>query len=247
MTKRYKITIAYDGTNFAGFQSQPHQRTVQSVLERAVNKMSKKDEFIPIFGSGRTDSGVHALGQVVHFDFPHEMSADSMLKALNSMLPLDCVVVDCEIVPDDFHARFSCRSKRYLYIATRNQKDPFACRTKGILYQDLNVEQMLDACQFLIGTHDFTTFSSSRIDPRKSRIKTIKMISIEKRGQDYYFSFEGNGFLRYQVRMMTGTLIEVGKQTIAPLDVQKMLDLKDKEACRYNASPQGLYLMEVCY
>ena len=84
MTKRYKITIAYDGTNFAGFQSQPHQRTVQSVLERAVNKMSKKDEFIPIFGSGRTDSGVHALGQVVHFDFPHEMSADSMLKALNS-------------------------------------------------------------------------------------------------------------------------------------------------------------------
>lgn len=99
MTRRYKITLAYDGTNFAGFRVQPNQRTVQSVLEAAVNKMSKNSDYITIYGSGRTDAGVHALGQVVHFDFPHDIPAEGMLKGLNSMLPLDCEVVGCEIVP----------------------------------------------------------------------------------------------------------------------------------------------------
>lgn len=240
-----KCTVAYDGWAYAGWQKQENALGIQEIIESALEKIHKKPT--SIVASGRTDAKVHALGQVFHFESDGKIQPISYVRALNSLLPLDIRIQKAEKAEDDFHARFSCRSKRYLYIATRNQKDPFACRTKGILYQDLNVEQMLDACQFLIGTHDFTTFSSSRIDPRKSRIKTIKMISIEKRGQDYYFSFKGNGFLRYQVRMMTGTLIEVGKQTIAPLDVQKMLDLKDKEACRYNASPQGLYLMEVCY
>lgn len=240
-----KCTVAYDGWAYAGWQKQENALGIQEIIESALEKIHKKPT--SIVASGRTDAKVHALGQVFHFESDGKIQPISYVRALNSLLPLDIRIQKAEKAEEDFHARFSCRSKRYLYIATRNQKDPFACRTKGILYQDLNVEQMLDACQFLIGTHDFTTFSSSRIDPRKSRIKTIKMISIEKRGQDYYFSFEGNGFLRYQVRMMTGTLIEVGKQTIAPLDVQKMLDLKDKEACRFNASPQGLYLMEVCY
>lgn len=240
-----KCTVAYDGWAYAGWQKQENALGIQEIIESALEKIHKKPT--SIVASGRTDAKVHALGQVFHFESDGKIQPISYVRALNSLLPLDIRIQKAEKAEDDFHARFSCRSKRYLYIATRNQKDPFACRTKGILYQDLNVEQMLDACQFLIGTHDFTTFSSSRIDPRKSRIKTIKMISIEKRGQDYYFSFEGNGFLRYQVRMMTGTLIEVGKQTITPLDVQKMLGLKDKEACRFNASPQGLYLMEVCY
>lgn len=240
-----KCTVAYDGWAYAGWQKQENALGIQEIIESALEKIHKKST--SIVASGRTDAKVHALGQVFHFESDGKIQPISYVRALNSLLPLDIRIQKAEKAEEDFHARFSCRSKRYLYIATRNQKDPFACRTKGILYQDLNVEQMLDACQFLIGTHDFTTFSSSRIDPRKSRIKTIKMISIEKRGQDYYFSFEGNGFLRYQVRMMTGTLIEVGKQTITPLDVQKMLDLKDKEACRFNASPQGLYLMEVCY
>lgn len=240
-----KCTVAYDGWAYAGWQKQENALGIQEIIESALEKIHKKPT--SIVASGRTDAKVHALGQVFHFESDGKIQPISYVRALNSLLPLDIRIQKAEKAEEDFHARFSCRSKRYLYIATRNQKDPFACRTKGILYQDLNVEQMLDACQFLIGTHDFTTFSSSRIDPRKSRIKTIKMISIEKRGQDYYFSFEGNGFLRYQVRMMTGTLIEVGKQTITPLDVQKMLGLKDKEACRFNASPQGLYLMEVCY
>lgn len=240
-----KCTVAYDGWAYAGWQKQENALGIQEIIESALEKIHKKPT--SIVASGRTDAKVHALGQVFHFESDGKIQPISYVRALNSLLPLDIRIQKAEKAEEDFHARFSCRSKRYLYIATRNQKDPFACRTKGILYQDLNVEQMLDACQFLIGTHDFTTFSSSRIDPRKSRIKTIKMISIEKRGQDYYFSFEGNGFLRYQVRMMTGTLIEVGKQTITALDVQKMLDLKDKEACRFNASPQGLYLMEVCY
>ena len=121
MTRRYKITLAYDGTNFAGFQVQPNQRTVQSVLEAAVNKMSKNSDYITIYGSGRTDAGVHALGQVVHFDFPHDIPAEGMLKGLNSMLPLDCEVVGCEIVPNDFHARFTTHGKRYMYRVSRGR------------------------------------------------------------------------------------------------------------------------------
>lgn len=240
-----KCTVAYDGWAYAGWQKQENALGIQEIIESALEKIHKKPT--SIVASGRTDAKVHALGQVFHFESDGKIQPVSYVRALNSLLPLDIRIQSAEKAEDDFHARFSCRSKRYLYIATKNQRDPFACRTKGVLYQDLNIEKMIEACHILIGTHDFTTFSSSRIDPRKSRVKTIKMISIEKRDQDYHFLFEGNGFLRYQVRMMTGTLIEVGKETITPQDVQKMLDLKDKEACRYNASPQGLYLMEVCY
>ena len=240
-----KCTVAYDGWAYAGWQKQENALGIQEIIESALEKIHKKPT--SIVASGRTDAKVHALGQVFHFESDGKIEPASYVRALNSLLPLDIRIQSAEKAEDDFHARFSCRSKRYLYIATKNQRDPFACRTKGILYQDLNIEKMIEACHILIGTHDFTTFSSSRIDPRKSRVKTIKMISIEKQDQDYHFLFEGNGFLRYQVRMMTGALIEVGKEAITPQDVQKMLDLKDKEACRYNASPQGLYLMEVCY
>ena len=173
MTRRYKITLAYDGTNFAGFQVQPNQRTVQSVLEAAVNKMSKNSDYITIYGSGRTDAGVHALGQVVHFDFPHDIPAEGMLKGLNSMLPLDCEVVGCEIVPNDFHARFTTHGKRYMYRVSRGRfTNPFKRFYTGHYKYPLDIEKIKEAMPDLVGTHDFSSFVASG-SQTKNHVRTI--------------------------------------------------------------------------
>lgn len=240
-----KCTVAYDGYNYAGWQKQENALGIQTIIEEALEKIQKKP--VEIVASGRTDAQVHALGQVFHFQSAMDMQPWQYVKAMNALLPQDIRIQSAEIMADDFHARFSCKSKQYAYIATYDVTDPFAYRYKAPLYQKLDMEKMLEAATYLIGKHDFTSFSSSRIDPRKPRIKTIRRIEIENADKDVHFLFEGNGFLRYQVRMMTGTLIEVGKQRIQPLDVQHMLLEKNKEVCRYNAPPQGLYLMKVRY
>lgn len=240
-----KCTVAYDGYNYAGWQKQENALGIQTIIEEALEKIQKSP--VEIVASGRTDAQVHALGQVFHFQSAMDMQPWQYVKAMNALLPQDIRIQSAEIMADDFHARFSCKSKQYAYIATYDVTDPFAYRYKAPLYQKLDMEKMLEAATYLIGKHDFTSFSSSRIDPRKPRIKTIRRIEIENADKDVHFLFEGNGFLRYQVRMMTGTLIEVGKQRIQPLDVQHMLLEKNKEVCRYNAPPQGLYLMKVRY
>ena len=240
-----KCTVAYDGYNYAGWQKQENALGIQTIIEEALEKIQKKP--VEIVASGRTDAQVHALGQVFHFQSAMDMQPWQYVKAMNALLPQDIRIQSAEIMADDFHARFFCKSKQYAYIATYDVTDPFAYRYKAPLYQKLDMEKMLEAATYLIGKHDFTSFSSSRIDPRKPRIKTIRRIEIENADKDVHFLFEGNGFLRYQVRMMTGTLIEVGKQRIQPLDVQHMLLEKNKEVCRYNAPPQGLYLMKVRY
>lgn len=238
-------TVAYDGWNYAGWQKQNNALGIQSVIENALEKIQKRPT--SIVASGRTDAGVHALGQVFHFESDGKINPNAYVRALNSLLPLDIRVQNAHVESNDFHARFSCVSKEYLYIATKDILDPFAPRYKGLIYQDLDIDQMLEASSYLIGKHDFTSFSSSRIDSRKSRIKTIRKICIEKKGEDVRFTFVGNGFLRYQVRMMVGTLIEVGKKTIQPIRVKEMLNARDKEICRYNASAHGLYLVQVRY
>lgn len=240
-----KCTVAYDGYNYAGWQKQENALGIQTIIEEALEKIQKKP--VEIVASGRTDAQVHALGQVFHFQSAMDMQPWQYVKAMNALLPQDIRIQSAEIMADDFHARFSCKSKQYAYIATYDVTDPFAYRYKAPLYQKLDMEKMLEAASYLIGEHDFTSFSSSRIDSRKPRIKNVCMIEIRNKGKDVHFLFEGNGFLRYQVRMMTGTLIEVGKQKIQPLDVQHMLLEKNKEVCRYNAPPQGLYLMKVRY
>lgn len=240
-----KCTVAYDGYNYAGWQKQENALGIQTIIEEALEKIQKKP--VEIVASGRTDAHVHALGQVFHFQSEIAMQPWQYVKAMNALLPQDIRIQSAEIAPEDFHARFSCKSKQYAYIATYDVTDPFAYRYKAPLYQKLDMEKMLEAASYLIGEHDFTSFSSSRIDSRKPRIKNVCMIEIRNKGKDVHFLFEGNGFLRYQVRMMTGTLIEVGKQKIQPLDVQHMLLEKNKEVCRYNAPPQGLYLMKVRY
>ena len=242
---RYKVLVAYDGWNYAGWQKQINACGIQEVIEKALAKINKEET--DIVASGRTDAKVHAKGQVFHFDCEKDLEPERYYQALNTLLPKDIRIQKVERVDDSFHARFSAISKQYDFICTRDQADPFSYRYKQLVWSTIDVDAMKEGAEYLLGEHDFTSFSSSRIDERKPRVKTIYSIDIKEIGQDILISFIGTGFLRYQVRMMVGTLIEVGKHKITPKDVQCMLEKKNKEACRYNAQPQGLYLMKVDY
>ncbi|KRM19751.1 trna pseudouridine synthase a [Ligilactobacillus hayakitensis DSM 18933 = JCM 14209] len=249
MSQRFKITLAYDGTNFAGFQAQPNQRTVQSVLEKAVNKMSKLDDYITVHGSGRTDSGVHALGQVVHFDFPHEMSANGMLRGLNSMLPLDCEVKACEIVDKDFHSRFTTHGKRYMYRVARGEfVNPFKRNYTGHYKFKLDVERIKQAMPDVEGTHDYSSFVASGSHV-KSHVRTIYEATVreDKENDEIIFEFFGNGFLYNQVRIMVAVLLEIGNGRRDIHDFLRLYEVKDRNEARQTAPASGLYLKEVYY
>lgn len=241
----YKVILAYDGSNYAGWQKQENALGIQEVIEKALTTIHKKETFIT--ASGRTDAKVHALGQVFHFEADKKIGPDRYKMALNALLPEDIRILKVSVEADDFHARFSAKSKRYDYICTYEKENPFVYKYKEILNYTLNIEAMRKASEYLVGTHDFTSFSSSKIDPRKPRVKTITRIDIFEENQDIRFVYEGTGFLRYQVRMMTETLIMVGSNKIEIEEVKRILDKKDKSACRYNTSPNGLYLVHVNY
>lgn len=242
---KLKAIVSYDGYDYAGWQKQENALGIQSVIEDVLQKITQ--ESVDIVASGRTDAGVHALGQVFHFETKKEMSAKQFLCAMNALLPLDIRVVGCSVVEDSFHARFDVVSKRYDYFCSYDTKNPFNYKYRNILSKKLDLEKMVLAKDYLLGTHDFTSFSSSRIDPRKPRVKTITRIDILEEDNEVHFIFEGTGFLRYQVRMMVGTLIAVGQHKIEPSDVEWILEQKNKEACRYNAKACGLYLVGVNY
>ena len=240
-----KVTVSYDGYDYAGWQKQDNALGIQEVIEKCLSKINKQP--IEIVASGRTDAKVHAYGQVFHFESKVDMLPKNYEMALNTLLPDDIRIQKVEQVNEDFHARFSAKRKRYDYICTYDKENPFIYRYAQKLKSKLDIEKMKDATQYLLGEHDFTSFSSSKIDPRKPRVKNVTRIEIIEEENTIRFIFEGSGFLRYQVRMMTGTLLAVGNNQIEPEDVKVMLDQKDKSACRYNAAPQGLYLVEVFY
>lgn len=242
---KYKAVVAYDGYDYAGWQKQENALGIQTIIEQALQTIHK--EPVTITASGRTDAKVHAYGQVFHFEGKDGISCRQYIQACNTLLPEDIRIVRMDACPDSFHARFSAVKKRYDYLCTFDTADPFAYRYKYKLFYPLDVEKMREAAQYLIGTHDFTSYSSSKIEPQKPRVKTIESIELIKEGNDLRMVFIGDGFLRYQVRMMVATLIEVGKGKISPEQVKTILEAKDKEACRFNAPAHGLYLMEVFY
>lgn len=247
---RYKITMAYDGTNFAGFQAQPNQRTVEGVLKRAVNKIAKNPQpEIPIFGSGRTDAGVHAFGQVVHFDLPIEMTANNMLHALNSILPLDTQVKKVEIVDEDFHARFTTHGKRYQYrMALGEFVDPFKRNYTGHWKFPISIELIQQAIKDLEGTHDFSSFVASG-STAKNHVRTIYEAKAwkDEAQNEIIFEFYGNGFLYNMVRIMVAVLVEIGSKRRPVDDIPRLLEVKDRNQARGTAPASGLYLKEVDY
>lgn len=247
---RYKIILAYDGTNFAGFQMQPNQRTVEGVLKRIVNKIAKNPTpEISVYGSGRTDAGVHALGQVVHFDLSIEMTERSMLHALNSQLPLDMQVKKVEIVDETFHARFTTHGKKYQYRMALGQfVDPFKRNYTGHWKFPINIGLIQKAIKDLEGTHDFSSFVASG-STVKDHVRTIYKAKVreDKKQNEIVFEFYGNGFLYNMVRIMVAVLVEIGSKRRPADDIPRLFEVKDRNQARGTASASGLYLKEVDY
>jgi len=250
VTTRYKITLAYDGTNFAGFQRQPHQRTVEQVLTKAVNKMAKDPASpIVVYGAGRTDAGVHAFGQVVHFDLPYEISAEGVRRGLSSMLPMDTLVKAVEIVPADFHARYDTVGKRYWYRAYQSEfVDPFKRNFTGHFKFQADIDRIQQAIPDLVGKHDFSTFvaSGSQAHDHVREIYSAKAWSLPAE-HEIQFEFCGSGFLYNQVRIMVAVLMEIGQNRRAVDCISALLAAKNRAQARGTAPASGLYMKKVYY
>lgn len=244
--KRIKCELMYDGSRFSGYQSQPKDRTVQQELERALWRIHKKTS-IKTHASGRTDAGVHAMGQVVHFDTPIMMPAERWARALNGELPNDISVKQTEEVPDTFHARYSVSGKEYRYCLYRTlYRDPFRRVHAHHYPYALDIERMKEAAAHLIGEHDFTSFCSTKSD-KENKVRTVTNISFLEQGDDVEIHFAGSGFLYNMVRIMVGTLLKVGSGRLEPGDVAAILKAKDRNRAAQTAPAEGLYLWRVYY
>lgn len=242
---RYKAIVSYDGSNYGGWQKQLNTNSIQEEIEKALKTMHK--HAIEVVASGRTDAKVHALAQVFHFDSCMEVKEGHWERALNSLLPKDIRIQKVERVNDDFHARFDAISKRYDFLITNDILNPFLENYMAKENHVLDIPYMKECATIFLGTHDFTSFTSNKIDPRKPREKTITRLDVIEESNGVRLIFEGTGFLRYMVRMISQTLIEAGKHRLSKDEVKQMLEKKDKHACRYKAAPQGLYLVKVNY
>ena len=244
---RYWLTVEYDGTAYNGFQAQADQPTVQGALETAIHAFS--GERIRIAAAGRTDTGVHATGQVIHADLQRDWPAATVMNAMNAHLVREGVcVLDCAPAPDpEWHARFSAVGRAYRYRILNRQAQPVLERNRvWHVRKPLDSEAMHTAAQALVGQHDFTTFRDVGCQS-KSPIKTLDVARVERQGEEVHLVFEARSFLHRQVRSMAGTLVEVGLGRWTDEDVQAALDARDRSACGPVAPSAGLYLTGVRY
>ena len=241
--RRIKLTVAYDGTNYAGYQVQPNGNTIQSEIEAVLTRMHRHP--VKIVASGRTDARVHALGQVIHFDTSLQMPAERFVKALNAMLPDDILVKQSEEADTGFHARYGAKRKEYRY-HIRKTEDPFRRHYATTVTYDLSLDRMREAMERLVGTHDFTSFSVTKAEV-EDRVRTIFEAEVIEIGDEIVLRFVGSGFLYNQVRIMVGTVIEVGRGKYKPADITEMLEAKDRRMAGITAPPHGLYLWNVNY
>jgi tRNA pseudouridine38-40 synthase len=243
---RYKAIISYDGSRFSGYQIQPTGRTVQGELEKALSTLHK-GEPISVVGSGRTDAGVHAKGQVIHFDSPLPIPLEKWPKVLNGLLPTDIAVQSVQQVSLDFHARFSAMGKEYRYLVyQQKERDPFKHHYEYHYPYPLNLNAMVEASTYLIGTHDFTSFCSAKTEI-EDKVRTIEQIRIWEEEKGLVFQFIGNGFLYNMVRIIVGTLLEVGSGKKYASDIPRILEGKNRELAGKTAPACGLYLWQVFY
>jgi tRNA pseudouridine38-40 synthase len=241
--KTYRIVLGYDGTDFRGWQRQPGDRTVQGVLEEALFRVTRKK--VAVHGAGRTDAGVHALGQVAGFRGAFTLSDAVLLRALNAVLPEDVRVFRLEEAPAGFDARRSARSKLYRYrIAVTPQPDPLERRCVLHWPYPLNVAAMRRAAKMFVRTADFTAFSSNR---DRSPVRTVTRSELRRSGGELVYTVESRGFLRYMVRTIVGTLLEVGRGRLRPEDVEDLFRTKDRPRAGATAAAKGLTLVRVDY
>ena len=247
MPRRLKLIIAYDGTPFAGWQSQSHRNTVQDYIERAFGRITGKAA--RIHGAGRTDAGAHALGQCAHIDVPDEFLAPARcVDALNALLPPAIRVLRCGYVSDDFHARLSAKGKIYRYrIWTTPVLPPFEYRRAWHIARPLDLKTLNSAAKYFFGTHDFASFAANRGKPEKSTIRAIYSVRVLQKGPCLTIEFDGNGFLYKMVRLMVGALVKcaLGKMRIG--EISARLESTDLSSPRFAAPAEGLFLVRVRY
>ena len=266
---RYKLTIEYDGTNYAGWQKQDGRLTVQETLEDCIFNLS--GEKVEVFASGRTDAGVHAINQVIHFDLNRLYKTDTIIEGLNfylgkknrklidiwqknnnnvflkPFLQQDIVVKECEVVDDSFHARFSTKMRHYRYIILNRQRPTALWQNKAWhIRKKLDVTKIYESAQCLIGKHDFSSFRDSQCQAN-SPVKTMSAINVYGRDEFVYFEFSAKSFLHHMIRNIVGTLRDVGTGKINENDLVKILESCDRKQAGEMAPACGLYLLNVEY
>ncbi|MFD2617410.1 tRNA pseudouridine(38-40) synthase TruA [Terrilactibacillus laevilacticus] len=244
---KLKCTVTYDGTNFSGYQIQPNKRTVQGTIETVLKKIHKGLE-VKIVASGRTDAGVHAHEQVFHFVTKLNIPSANWKKALNSLLPDDIYIRKVEQVSADFHARYDVKRKEYRYkLLVDKEQDVFRRHYTYHVPMPLNKEAMEEAAKVFIGEHDFTSLCATNTSV-VDKVRTIYKLSIiEDSNHEWVIQVIGSGFLYQMVRIIVGTLLDVGKGKLTPKDVTDIIEKKDRSYASQTAPPQGLTMWKVTY
>ena len=243
---RWKLILEWDGTPFMGWQRQDHGPSVQAALEQAAKAMT--GEAVTAHAAGRTDAGVHALAMAVHIDIAKEVTPHRLKEGLNALLrPNPVAVLAAEPVADDWHARFSCNGRRYLYrIANRRAPLTLDAHRAWRIGPSLNFAAMREGASYLVGHHDFTTFRSVHCQSA-SPVKTLDALTVQREEDEIHIRAEARSFLHHQVRSMVGCLALVGLGRWDAVDIRKALEAKDRAALGLNAPPEGLYFAEALY
>ena len=243
--RNIKLIIEYDGKGFGGWKKQPNNLNIQGEIELAIELIT--GEKVDLIASGRTDAGVHSLGQTANFKTNSNISIEKIPNAINSKLKKSIRIKYAEEVEERFHSRYNCKSKKYRYIINNSQTGSAIYRALEYnVTNNIDIEKMKQASKYLEGEHDFTSFKASGTSGKNS-VRTIYKINIEKKDERIYMEYEGNGFLYNMVRIISGTLIDVGIGKIKPEDVKRILEAKDRKLAGKTLPPHGLYLVEVNY
>ena len=243
---RWRLTLEYDGGPFVGWQRQAYGESVQGVLERAIGEMTSSD--VTVHAAGRTDAGVHALAMEAHVDIAKPLTEHRLREGINALVrPAPVSVIEVEQVADDWHARFTCIGRRYLYRILNHRAPPALLRGKvWHIGAPLDLDAMTEGASNLLGSHDFTTFRSVHCQSA-SPLKTLHELRVERVGDEVHIHAAARSFLHHQVRSMVGCLGMVGRGQWAPQDIAAALEAKDRAALGLNAPPQGLYFVSASY
>ena len=249
------MKIAYDGSTFSGWQRQPDKRTVQGVLEETLSFFTGQD--VKLNGTSRTDAGVHALGQCASFKGDFSIPPEGLMKAANNRLsggmnrknPVgDVLILSLEEVSPEFHARFDCKGKTYRYVINNSSdRDIFRRNYSYWISETLDMDRMREGARFMVGTHDFKAFQSSGGQERETTVRTISDLKVMKEGTDIIIEVTGDGFLYNMVRIITGTLVEVGLGKRTPESVKETIESLDRTKAGHTAPAEGLYLKEIYF